>query len=169
MSTSISRWVIVGLYLIIIFAATYIIRLGGFLDDKTLASKIFLAVYIITAITLITVGLLRFGSGNHFAWLYMGIIAALLMIAVFNLAEPAARLHFLEYGALFVLIYRAFKVKTGGFLAYGLALLATAVCGAFDEYLQSLYRSGIMDYSDVLNNAFAGYLACGATLVWEKC
>lgn len=169
MSQSLNRWAVVGIYLFIIFAATFIVSWGKFLDAPGAASNVFLIIYIITAIAVLVIGLLKFGTGNHYAWLYMGIISVLLMIAAFNLTEPKDRLHFLEYGALFILIYRALKVKQVGFITYGLALLATALCGVFDESLQSLYPGGIMDYADILNNTFAGYLACGVTLVWEKC
>ncbi len=163
------RWAVVAAYVALIYVTTFVISVTGVFEMKGVASHVFLAVYVVAATALLAMGLKRFGLRNDYAWLYVAILALLLLIAALNLAEPKDRLHFLEYGLLFVLVLRALKAKTTGFYAYALAIILTAAAGVVDETLQSLYPKGVFDLSDLLNNVFAAYLAAGAALVWERC
>lgn len=169
MTNSARRWTLVLCYLVLMYVSTAIISIWGILDNQRAAQAVFLAVYILAGIALIAIGLRRFGIKNDYAWLYLGIIVALLLLACQNLSEARDRLHFLEYGLLWVLVYRAVKESANRFTAYGIALIATCCFGIIDELFQSMYPHGFFDLSDVMNNTFAGYLAAGVILVWERC
>lgn len=160
------RWLVL-VYLFLMFTTTYVINSGNLLADKGITSNVFVAAYIVAAIAVIALGFVKLGFGHHYAWIYTVLFAAFLMLAAFNLGEPKDRLHFLEYGLLFVLLYRAMRGIGDGVIRYGLTLILTSAIGLVDETVQSVYS--FFDLSDVMNNAFAGYLAAGVTLVWERC
>ncbi len=163
------RWSIALGYLALMYWTTYVINSEGVLEGAGVAHAAFLAAYIIAAIALLVLGLVKFGVKNDYAWICLGIIVLLLMMAVLNLSDPKGRLHFLEYGLFFVLVYRALKMRVSGFTAYASAIILTCAAGVADEFLQSLYGRGFFDMADVLNNTFAAYLAAGVSLVWERC
>ena len=163
------RIVVVILYVLLIYVATLILSLGGFLEGKGAISNVFIAAYILLAFVLLFQGVKRFGLRNFYAWFYLAALVTLLMMAAFNLPEPKDRLHFLEYGLLFILVYRALRPNVSGFFSYSLALVATFALGLIDEGLQFFYPNSMMDFADVMRNTFAGYLAAGVMLVWERC
>lgn len=162
------RIALVCAYVLLIYVGTFVITMGGFLEDKGIASHVFTWAYVALAAILLSWGIARFGR-NSYAWLYLAIIAALLITAALNLPEPRDRLHFLEYGLLFILLHRALGPAAPRPVAYGLTLVGTFAIGLTDEALQSFYPDGVMDFGDAMNNAFAGYLAAGVVLVWERC
>ncbi|MFH0798867.1 MAG: VanZ family protein [Pseudomonadota bacterium] len=161
-------WIVVACYVALMYLATFIASATRLLDDRVRTANLSIVAYIVFGIALIALVVLRFGFKNAYGWIYTGFFAALLAMVAFYLPEPKDRLHFLEYCLMFVLIYAAFKRSVGGPLRYALALISIFALGIFDETLQSSYPNGFFDFSDALHDAFAGYVAAGAVLIWER-
>lgn len=80
--------------------------------------------------------------------------AGLLMIR-----NPEEKIHFIEYGILAFLVFRALETDVCPAAAYGLSFLLTAVFGWVDEGIQHLLPNRFYQLEDVLLNAVSGLLA----------
>lgn len=90
------------------------------------------------------------------------ILAALAVFAgamVTTRDRPAERFHFLEYGLIALLAWRAARLDFAPKAAVPLAFGAAAAAGLFDEWLQGLSAVRYFDWRDVRTNALAALLA----------
>jgi len=77
---------------------------------------------------------------------------------------PEEKIHFIEYGILAYLIFRALRLDHGAWAAYAGAFALTAALGWGDEGLQHLLPNRYYQTSDVVLNAVSGLL--GLILVY---
>jgi VanZ like family len=104
---------------------------------------------------------------RHARAIRYGVIAASVGVAIaFSLAtetgvpevDVVERVHFIEYGAIAFLFYRAFR-PLGDVSAFILPMLAGLIVGTFDEWLQWFIPNRVGEARDVFLNLVA--IACG--------
>ncbi len=72
--------------------------------------------------------------------------------------NPEVAMHFVEYGVLGLLIFRAMAHRTRDPAIYVAAVLVGAIVGTLDEVVQWLTPRRFFDYEDIRLNAWAGML-----------
>lgn len=131
----------------IVMNAMIIVVLGAFLiviGRKLLASKSFLNY------ALILIALLGYGYG------------------LVSIEYPEEKLHFIQYGFLSLLIFRALIADFPRAASYGLALLLTSFFGWVDEIIQGILPNRYYQNTDVILNMFSGALGLLLVYVHER-
>jgi VanZ family protein len=82
--------------------------------------------------------------------------------ALASMESPAEAVHFVEYGALGLLVFRALAFRARDPLVYLNAALICALIGVIDESLQWLTPGRYWDARDLAHNSFAAVLALAA-------
>ncbi len=81
-----------------------------------------------------------------------------------TITYPEEKIHFVEYGILAYLVFRALRLDHGAWTAYAGAFALTAALGWADEGIQHLLPNRYYQTSDVALNAVSGLL--GLILVY---
>ena len=81
---------------------------------------------------------------------------------------PEEKIHFIEYGILAYLIFRALRLDHGAWAAYAGAFALTAALGWGDEGLQHLLPNRYYQTSDVVLNAVSGLLGLMLVYVFQR-
>ena len=76
-----------------------------------------------------------------------------------QLQTPVEAMHFIQYGVLGLLFFRAWRLSAPDMLVYPVAWLSTGLVAWLDEFLQWLMPGRYWDYRDVRLNLLAGGLA----------
>jgi len=90
-------------------------------------------------------------------WL-LGIAATTLLWTRHLMGQPEETVHFLEYGLLGVLLYRALRARIPDATVFVAAALAGIFVGSVDEIIQWLVPDRYWDYRDILLNGGASVL-----------
>jgi len=156
-------WLCVLLWSLVIYATVPFTRtISSVVRDhwgRELFTAFVLSVIILSAGALV---LLLYRSGRakreNYLWL---ILTALLGIyaAIGRRASPEESLHFVEYGVLGVLLFRAFSHRVHDPGIYVMAILSGAMIGLGDEVVQWLTPRRFFDFRDVWMNVFGIGLA----------
>jgi hypothetical protein len=78
----------------------------------------------------------------------IAVVLAYAYLCLYRIERPAEALHFLEYGGLGVLAFRAFSHRVRDVAAYAAAVLLCGLVGTADECLQWLYPDRVWDLHD---------------------
>ncbi len=108
------------------------------------------------------VGLAIRHRGRIRALTWLSVFAAGAAYVVYLLTvelTPAEKTHFLSYGLLAFLVYRAMKLHFEGPAVTMATVCLVAVIGLGDEALQYLLPNRVFEWKDVLLNALSGLLA----------
>ncbi|MDO8527126.1 MAG: VanZ family protein [Deltaproteobacteria bacterium] len=99
----------------------------------------------------------------------MLLFLAIFFLAAFSRMEVSTdRLHFLEHGLVYVLVYTALHFSNSGIVLVGRAILLCALIALVDEGIQGLLPNRQADWHDVWTNIFSYYLAAGMVAVVEN-
>jgi len=90
-------------------------------------------------------------------WL-LGVAALLLIWTRHLMGQPEEAVHFLEYGVLGALLYRALRTKIPDATVFIAAALVGILVGTVDEVIQWLVPDRYWDYRDILLNGGASVL-----------
>ena len=156
-----AAWLAVAAVALLIFSAIPWARsVQGFLDGRFRSN-----VYLGGAVGFGTVGLafalrrLLRAPGAR-AWKRLGWLIAAAAGAAWvlrdQLQSPVEAFHFIEYAALAVLFFRAWRHHVRDPLVFPLALVGTALVAWTDEFLQWLTPGRYWDFRDIRLNALAG-------------
>ena len=107
------------------------------------------------------VALRRRKNRLHFAdvaWL-LGVAAVLVVWTHHLMGQPEEAIHFLEYGVLGALLYRALRTQIPDATVFIAAALIGAMVGTVDEIIQWVVPDRFWDFRDIVLNAGAGVLA----------
>jgi len=85
-----------------------------------------------------------------------------------TISHPEEKIHFIEYGFLAYLIFRALRLDHGAGAAYVGALALTAALGWVDEGIQHLLPNRYYQTSDVVLNAVSGLLGLLLVYVFQR-
>jgi VanZ family protein len=106
----------------------------------------------------------RVKSSSQYAWLLL--CAGGYIYYTFALRKyPEEAVHFVEYGLLAFLLFRALSARIHDNTIYMTTLVLIALLGAFDEFVQWLLPSRFWDYRDVGFNSVAGLILMVA--IWK--
>jgi len=94
---------------------------------------------------------------RQFLWV-AGVGATYLAYTARLWANPEEALHFIEYGALSLLIFRALTHRFLDPLIYVLAALICSMVGTVDEFVQWIVPQRYFDFRDIRLNAISGAL-----------
>ena len=159
--------VVVAIYSTLGLAST----LAGVLMNQGLAAVAFLAAMALVGLTVLTQGLKTRPGGVEIG-IGLGIAVVYLMV-FFRLTIPE-RSHLIEYGVVAVFIYEALteRASQGRRVSVPalLAILATSLVGAIDEFIQLFLPSRHFDWNDILFNFLASLMAVVAMVVlgWAR-
>lgn len=84
------------------------------------------------------------------------------------ISHPEEKIHFIEYGILAYLVFRALRLDHGAWAAYAGALALTAALGWVDEGIQHLLPNRYYQTSDVVLNAVSGLLGLLLVYVFQR-
>ena len=105
----------------------------------------------------------RIGRQNVFWIIFVGLLYFHFTMSL--KASPEESLHFIEYGILGVMLFRALSHRTRDPGVYVVAVLLGSLAGTMDEVIQWLTPHRVFDYRDVGFNAISGVLA--QTAIWK--
>lgn len=159
--------VIAAIYATIGLAST----LSGFLYNQSLSAVIFLAGMFFIGVTILTQGLQIRPAGLEIG---VGLgIAVVYLFLFFRMSIPE-RSHLIEYSVVAVLIYEALVERNnqGGSVPVPplIAVLATSLVGALDEFIQLFLPDRVFDPVDILFNSLAAVMAVVGVVVlgWAR-
>lgn len=96
-------------------------------------------------------------------------VAGLYAVALASIPlTPAEKLHFVSYGALAWLAYRALILDTAPMRARAMSFAIVAALGFGDELIQHVLPNRHFEWKDVALNALSGILAVMAIAWWER-
>ncbi len=160
-SSFLRRWRWVILYIILIFTTLPLLPKlwNGLTGLYGRAPGLILTAFLAAAGLALFLYAVR-AKGERRPWVLGGLLALLLLYGweVSRLPFPVERVHFLEYGLLSFLVFRAFQASgkegVGGWWLKALAF--TLLVGAVDEVIQYILPNRVGAWEDVLLNAKSG-------------
>ena len=162
-------WLFVGLWTLVIYCTIpFARRIQEFVSDRW-GREMFTVVVLVAVLAVGAAALARClrdgrpGRGRRLIWL--GAVAAVTIHLAGRFTSPEEALHFLEYGLLGVLAFRALAHRLDDAGIYLAAALVCAILGTFDEVIQWMTPRRFFDFRDIRLNALAGALALAA--VWQ--
>ena len=159
--------VIAAIYATIGLAAT----LSGLLYNQALSAVIFVAGMFSIGVSILTQGLQIRPGGLEIG---VGLGIAVVYIFLFFRMSIPERSHLIEYSVVAVLMYEALveRRNRGGSVPVPalVAVLATSLVGALDEFIQLFLPSRVFDPVDILFNFLAAVMAVVGVVVlgWAR-
>lgn len=145
--------------------------LAEVLYNQGLSAVAFLASMLLVGLTILTQGLKTRPAGVEIG---VGLgIAVVYFLVFFRLTMPE-RSHLIEYSVVAVFIYEALTERASQGrrvpIPALLAILATSLIGAIDEFIQLFLPSRVFDWTDILFNFLASLMAVVAmvALGWAR-
>jgi VanZ family protein len=167
-----SAWLWVILFTIVIYATLPVAPVAWRVFARRVgngAEIIVITSLLLTAGGVLWLSLRRAGPIAAGRIALLGAVGAvyLAIIAMVELT-PAEKLHFLYYGLLAVLVYRALRLDLGGGSLLVLTVIVVAVIGLGDEVLQGIIPRRYFEWKDVALNAVSGLLATALIVIlWQ--
>ncbi|MBI3616750.1 MAG: VanZ family protein [Candidatus Omnitrophica bacterium] len=106
----------------------------------------------------------KYKMTDGFGYVLLLLILSGYAYGLATIPHPEEKIHFIEYGILAYLVFRALRLDHGAWAAYVGALALTAALGWVDEGIQHLLPKRYYQTSDVVLNAVSGLL--GLLLVY---
>lgn len=147
--------------------------LSNVLRESGLLEVFFIVGTLLVIATILVPGLKSQRPDKVDIGIILGVVAVYVMVLV-RIEIPEERTHLIEYSIVATFIYQALteRKSQGSKVLFPelLAILATAVAGTVDEFIQLLLPSRVFDIRDILFNILAGLMAVGSfwVLSWVK-
>ena len=109
-------------------------------------------------VLIISLPILKDKSWEAWAWTAYLVLGTLWLIYIAVI--PDDRLHYIYYGLLGVLFFRAVELDLSLEGACVAAIVLTSVAGFFDEFIQKFTPGRVYDINDVRDNAMGAVLGC---------
>ena len=164
------RWsllTVLGIYATLPFASSF----ATYLYNQGLAAVVFLTCLLLIGITILIQGLRTRPSGLEIG---VGIgVATVFVLVLFRLSLPE-RSHIIEYGVVATLVYEALMERTiqGRYvpLPAVFAITLTSTAGAIDELVQFSLPNRHFEWTDILFNFLAAFMAVVAISIlrWTR-
>lgn len=161
MTRQIRLWAWVGLWTIIVYGTLYIARpISAFFRNSIPHYGVFVntVVFLLGLEALLIIYAVYkggfFKNNSTLIFLFAAVCVYTVLIAKVRLAEE--KIHFIEYGLLGFLVYRALVVDIKGWQVYLLSLLLVFTLGWIDEGIQYLLPNRVYDIRDVVMNGVGG-------------
>ncbi len=154
------RWLYAFGWVALIYSTLSVVRpVCSFLRARLPFAPVVNTTLVLVFALLILILIKKFRLRLVSSYLFMAMIGAVYAYGLFALKIPEEKIHFIQYGVMAYLFYRAMQFSTGGWRLYALAFVVTALIGWGDEGIQYLLPSRYYDVRDVVVNAISGALA----------
>jgi len=153
----------------LIYSTLYIVRpICEFLKEKT---PFDLLMNIMMIIFLSILGMqfwMKKSSINLSQWFLLLLVLTSYVIGLIVLPHPEEKIHFIEYGLLAFLVYRALRLDCRMIPGFILAFILVTLLGWGDEGIQHLLPNRYYQIQDVVLNSFSGFLGLILTVINEN-
>ena len=154
-------WVYAGIAALLIFITVPFARAVQALVTNSVGREFFLFIVAFAAISAAyaafnSIRKRQLGAGAYI-WLF-GVVAIYGIYSYHLRKNPEEAFHFVEYGALSLLVYRALVHRVRDYSVYITATLIVGAVGVIDECIQWLTPARVGDLRDVQINLVAGGL-----------
>jgi len=99
------------------------------------------------------------------------ILTGVLSAYIYGLATiqfPEEKIHFIEYGFLAYLVFRAVRLDRPEITAYGIVFLLVSILGWIDEGIQHLLPNRYYQIEDVVLNSVSGVLGLCLVYIYQR-
>ncbi len=154
-------WVYAGITVLLIFITVPFARAAQAFVTNSVGREFFLYIVAFAAIAAAYAAFnnLRKRQLGAGAYIWLIGIGAIYVIYSYHLRKnPEEAIHFVEYGALSLLVYRALVHKVRDYSVYITAMLIVGAVGVIDECIQWLTPARVGDLRDIQINFVAGGL-----------
>ena len=147
-------------------------KVAASLLSRNLNAALFLVGMMLVGATIVSRGLRMRLSGANLG-IILGVAAAYILVFV-RFTSTEERSHLIEYGVVAAFIHAALeeRARQGRPVPFYpvLAILATALIGVIDEFIQRFIPNRVFDPMDIFFNTMAGAIAVAAitTLAWAQ-
>jgi hypothetical protein len=167
---SINPWLAVALWIGLIFVSIPLVRnlreeIIKIIPARAIGYAVMVVVVIVVAAALAHLKRSRAQVGvSDVAWL-SGVSIVVIWWTWRLMGAPEEAVHFLEYGVLGILLYRALDHRVADWTVFVAATLAGTVVGTVDEIVQWLVPNRIFDFRDIVLNS--GAVALSQVVTWR--
>ncbi len=110
----------------------------------------------------------KYKMTDGFGYVLLLLILSGYAYGLATIPHPEEKIHFIEYGILAYLVFRALRLDYGAWAAYAGALALTTALGWVDEGIQHLLPNRYYQTSDVVLNAVSGLLGLLLVYVFQR-
>ena len=162
-------WTHVLLWVGFIYSTLYIVRpICEFLKQVT--PFFFLTNLLMIGLLAYAVIVLWFQIGirSVSSFVLLALVLSAYLYGLIVISYPEEKIHFVEYGILAYLIYRALSLDTSKVLTYTGAFLLTSAFGWIDEGIQHILPNRYYQNADVLLNSVSGLLGLILVYIFQR-
>ncbi len=159
MTIRIKYWTQVGVCVVFIYGSLYFVRpVCEFLKSAMPLS--FVINVFLTALlgSIILLNYQKVRCLTLRSWFLLCAVSSLYIVGLLIVKIPEERIHFLEYGFLVFLVFRALRIDIKGVSSYFFAFLITSFIGLGDEGIQYLLPNRYYQTEDVILNCISAAL-----------
>lgn len=161
-------WVIIALYVSVVYLTLPVMpSVFRFVSDGLGKELLSLVVngLLVTAILLSLIFILKTGELGYYSLASVSLVMLLSGAVALTMELPAERIHFLEYGILGSLVYKATMRQWKIPILSSFVLVS--IIGIGDETIQWFLPNRYAEMKDVLLNCFGGLLGIYVTWLWN--
>jgi len=155
-------WLYVALWVLLTFSIVPLARtVQSYIRDNLGPETFTYAVLTCVGLGLIGAGWLAYRNSRAFALRHLWLIgvAAIFTVRTLQLSgNPEEALHFVQYGILSLLLFRALSHRIADNTIYLSSTVLVAIVGLLDEVFQWAVPGRFWGYGDIINNVTAGAL-----------
>ncbi len=157
-------WAVVVLWILIIAISVPLARVFQAFIEASLGRNVFVVtvlVFLVACLFIVVSQLLRQPMPKRLmSFLWTVFVLSICTVWTVKLSyNPEEAIHFIEYGVLSVLFFRALSFRLSDWSIYVAAALLSSLVGTLDEVLQWFTPQRIFDFRDIWLNSSAGFLA----------
>lgn len=107
-------------------------------------------------------------SRSVFSYFLLILVSLSYLWGINVIPYPEEKIHFIEYGVLACLCFKALSLEEKPVLSYGGAFFLTTLIGWVDELIQEVLPNRYYDLRDVGLNSMSGFLALVLIYIMER-
>jgi len=152
-------WLYVFGWVSLIYSTLYIVRpICTFLKASTPFPLLINVLCIVLLIFLATVIWMKTRITKLSSYLILSMVLCAYIYGLVILQYPEEKIHFIEYGFLAYLVFKAIRIDIQKPIAYGYAFLLVSIFGWIDEGIQYYLPNRYYQIEDVILNSISGAL-----------
>ncbi len=165
----IRAWNDVLLWVVMIYSTLYVVRpVCEYLKKVTPFAALINIILWVSLAGIITAWYLKINIKKPSTYLLLLTIVVIYFFSFLKIKYPEEKIHFIEYGCLGFLTFRAWRLNFSLPVAYLCAFLLTSLLGWGDEGIQGLLLSRYYQISDVILNSYSGVLGLFLTFIFQR-
>ncbi|OGQ05668.1 MAG: hypothetical protein A3F82_04860 [Deltaproteobacteria bacterium RIFCSPLOWO2_12_FULL_44_12] len=161
-------WTLAAGYIGLIYVGLYFTPfLSTFLKERELLVSFINYSYLLAGAFLFSILYFIFKIRKPESYGMIGVLLIFLIAAIIRMELSTDRLHFLEHGLVYILIYLALRFTNSGMQLVGRSIFLCFLVALGDEAIQGLLPNREAEWNDFWANVFAYYLAAGLVGIVE--